>query len=215
MNNSTIAAARPLLLALALFTALMLTLAARADVPPVPETPAPITRLVEARPFTVDEPFVHHWRYEHTEFKAGWLLVLEVDPALVFPRQTEEPVLYVGDQTARRLNIGAESGHVVAIVPVENMREYKLDEQMIWFGSPAFPEQVDADRIAREKKDATDQGIEPLGAEALEEARGRADNASLDLTSLHRLMPEAGKLVEKHAPEDKSIAAELQGTKQD
>ncbi|MCA9310462.1 MAG: hypothetical protein KDA21_04600 [Phycisphaerales bacterium] len=201
---------------LAWAAALLLTLAAavttsRADVPPLPDTPAPIVRLVEARPFRLEQNFIHQWRTETPQYNAGWLLVLEVDPALVFPRQTEEPVLYVGDQTAQRLNTGAESGYIVAVVPVEDMTTWNLAEQMIWFGTPAFPEQVDARHIAREKTLAENAGIRPVGDDEVAAARTRAGTATLRRPTLHQVMPEAGRLVEHYAPEDRSLADQLQG----
>ena len=196
---------------LAALTLAMLASVVRGDVPPVPETPAPIVRLVEARPFALEASFMHQWRREQPTYRSGWLLVLQVDPALVFPRQTEEPVLYVGGQTAQRLNIGDRSGYVVALVPVEDMRRYRLAEQRIWFGTPAFPEQVDAARIEAEQVKAKQAGIAPLGEEAVEQAVVRAERESLERRDVHALMPDAGRLVERFAPEDKAIAEQLQG----
>src|SRR5262245_4270050 len=88
-----------------------------ADPPPLPVTPAGEVALLYARPFTVEVPFTHVWRAEQPVFSAGVVVVLSVDPDLVHPRQTAEPILFVGDQTAERVNFGHESGRVVAIVP--------------------------------------------------------------------------------------------------
>ena len=87
---------------------------ALAEVPPVPETPASIESLLYARPFTLDEGFRFDWRQERPLVTQGVLLVIEVDQDLVYPRQVAEPVLYVGDQTAMRLNIASCPACVIA-----------------------------------------------------------------------------------------------------
>ena len=95
-----------------------------------PPTPAAIDEVVYARSFELDQGYKFEWRKEQPLVKKGVILVLKVDPDLVYPRQIAEPVLYVGDQTAERVNIGYKSGHVVAIVP----GEVDLNKAMIWFG---------------------------------------------------------------------------------
>ena len=179
------------------------------DAPAIPATPAGIVELVEARPFTVDEPFVHHWRAEKRSYTAGYMLVLHVDPALVFPRQVEEPVLYVGSQTARRLNVGVDSGRVVAIVPVEDLETFKLDEQRIWFGTPAFPENIDDAWVEAEVEKA-DASIEPVGEVSLRAARTKGGDR-LRVSNLHAVMPVAGRLVETYAPTETDTVKSLKG----
>src|SRR5688572_10973956 len=78
---------------------------------------SPVRGLVVARPFTLERPALHVWRAEATTYDAGYLVVLEVDPQFVEPRQTEEPVLYAGAETVERMNHGDRSGRVVGIVP--------------------------------------------------------------------------------------------------
>src|SRR5207247_5817900 len=70
--------------------------------------------VVYAQPFVLSKPWTHVWRVEQPSFDAGWLVVLDVDPTFVQPRQTFEPVLYAGDETVERINHGYEAGRVVA-----------------------------------------------------------------------------------------------------
>jgi len=138
--------------------------------PPLPAvTPVGGVTLIEARPFTLQVPYIHDWRAERPQVSAGVLLVLGVDPDLVHPRQGLEPVLYVGDQTAERVNAGHESGHVIAIVPapVDAQGHVALDlaTAPIYFGAPALPEQVDAATVAKERAAAQARGIAPPTAE--------------------------------------------------
>jgi hypothetical protein len=134
------------------------------DPPPLPvATPVGGIDLLYARPFTLDVPFTHMWRAERPQVQAGWVLVLAVDPALVYPRDTAEPILYVGDQTAERVNLGNESGHVVAIVPAplgaSGNVALDLSRAPIFFGEPGLPEQVDAAKAAAELAAARQRGL--------------------------------------------------------
>ena len=137
---------------------------APADPPPLPAvTPVGDVALLHAQPFTLDVPFTHAWRKEPSQFSAGWVLVLSVDPELVHPRQSAEPILYVGDQTAERVNFGHESGRVVAIVPsaldAAGNLAVDLSRTPMYFGAHGLPEQVDAAHIATELAAARKRGI--------------------------------------------------------
>lgn len=124
--------------------------------PALPPEPAlsPIA-LVAAQPFVLAEPATHWYRSERPQYAQGLLLVLEVDRDLVHPRQTHEPVLYVGAETAQRVNAGHESGRLVAIVPGAP----DLAQDPVFFGEPALPEQVDAAEASRQLDAALELGI--------------------------------------------------------
>ena len=134
--------------------------------PPLPAvTPVGGVTLISARPFTLEVPYAHDWRAERPLVSAGLLLVLGVDPELVHPRQGYEPVLYVGAQTAERVNAGHDSGHVIAIVPApldaSGQVALDLSTAPIFFGEPALPEQVTAEIAATELAAAQARGIQP------------------------------------------------------
>jgi len=140
--------------------------------PPLPAvTPVGGVALIAARPFTLDVPYVHAYRAEQPLVSAGVVLVLSVDPDLVHPRQGYEPVLYVGNQTAERLNVGHESGHLVVMVPapVDARGNVALDltTTPIFFGTPALPEQVDAAIVESELAAARARGIQPPTAQVV------------------------------------------------
>lgn len=143
----------------------------RDDGPPALPAVTPVggVTLIAARPFTLQVPYVHDWRAERPQVQGGMLLVLGVDPDLVHPRQTLEPVLYVGDQTAERVNAGHESGHLIAIVPApldaSGQVALDLSAAPIFFGAPALPEQVDAATVAAELAAARARGILPPAPE--------------------------------------------------
>src|SRR5258706_85949 len=74
----------------------------------------PVRGILYAQPFALEQPAVHWWRKERASYSAGWLVVLEVDPALVQPTARAEPVLYVGHETAERFNHGWKRGRRAA-----------------------------------------------------------------------------------------------------
>ncbi len=143
---------------------------------PLPEVPAvthtsPV-QLVLARPFTLETPYVHAWRAERPQVTAGVALVLQVeDRSLIHPRQGYEPVLYVGEQTAERLNAGHESGYVVAIVPASvnaaGSVNLDLSATPIYFGDPALPEQIDAATAQAQLAKALADGVQAAPTEAV------------------------------------------------
>lgn len=183
---------------------------ARADVPPMPETPAAVRSLVFARPFTLATPYRDAWRPDGAEIASGYLLVLRVDSGLVFPRQTEEPVLYVGRQIAERVNVGYRSGHVIAIVPgvlddPADPAHLDLTKALIWFGAPAMPERVDAAAIDLARKEATAAGIRPIATDRVEAAIERGGD-TLVLATKKDLMREAMRLVKVHSPVERDLA---------
>src|SRR5262249_48961822 len=108
--------------------------------------PSGAVELVEAQPFALDEPYVHEWRKEQPDVNAGYLLVLRVPRALARPRDTYEPVLYVGEQTAERCNFPEDGEYLVVLVPapLDAQGRVALDPERapIWFGGLELPERV-------------------------------------------------------------------------
>ncbi|MFT5050579.1 MAG: hypothetical protein ACI8QZ_001981 [Chlamydiales bacterium] len=181
--------------------------------PPAPVEISSAFDLIMAQPFQVDEAFVHTWRAEAALVQAGYLLVLDVDPTYVRPRQGLEPVLYVGTQTAERVNTGFPSGRVVALVPApldgQGLPDLDLENARIWFGSPALPERIDMARIELEHARASDAGVEPLASARVRSAirRGATQPGALthfaDRTALERY---AAQQILVFAPDEAELA---------
>lgn len=172
----------PLLLATSLFAA----------PPPLPPTPAPVGSLLLAQPFELEQGFHFSWRAERPLVTSGHLLVLSVEPDLVYPRQTAEPILYVGDQTAMRLNVAYPSGKVLALIP----GELPQTGTRIWFGTPGLPEQVTATEISEARQLAEAEGIGPLAAVDVAGALERGGPA-LRAADLDALLEAADGLLER------------------
>ena len=181
---------------------------------PLPQTPAAVQGLLYARPFTLKQGYEFEWRAERPVVKAGWLLVLDVAQALVFPRQTAEPVLYVGNTTAERVNLGHESGRIIVIVPsdLDDSGEVALDlrKAMMWFGAPGLPEQVDAARVDAEQKSATAARIAPFSADVIIAARAK-DNDTLNADDRQSLRHAAAELIRAHSPQEALLAETILG----
>ena len=177
---------------------------AMAAPPTIPATPAAVDGLVYAQPFTLDEGYQFDWRRERPVVTSGYLLVLKVNPALVYPRQVAEPVLYVGDQTAERVNVGYRSGYVVAIVP----GEVDLTETPIWFGTPELPERADANNIASERSLAESAKIKPFGADTVNLALALGGQR-MQARNRAQLLQHVATLITTYSPVEQSLAEGL------
>ncbi len=98
----------------------------------------PVRDLVFAQAFKLDKSYTHTWRKEQPLVSSGYVLVLAVDPEFVRPKQVAEPVLYVGNQTAERINAADVSGRLVVIVSAQCPRR----------GRPGFEQRADLVRGA-------------------------------------------------------------------
>jgi hypothetical protein len=167
--------------------------------PGIPGTPEAIKGVISARPFTLTTGYEYDWRQERPLVTTGTLIVLEVDPNAVYPRQVAQPVLYVGNQTAERLNVGFVSGKVVAIVP----GTVDLATAPIWFGTPMLPEQVDANTITVERDKADRAGIKPIGKD---KAQAVTSANKLVVADKPALLREAAALIRTHSPDEAELA---------
>ncbi len=173
--------------------------------PAIPATPATVTDLIYARTFTLEKGFDFFWSKERPNVTTGTLLVLKVDPALVYPREIAMPVLYVGDHTAQRINHGHKSGHVIAVVP----GVIDLSKTTIWFGSPESPWNIDTATAKSEQKVAVNAGIKPFSKEKVNAAlvKGGERLAFKDMTTLLREI--VAPLIEEYSPQEKLLIDDL------
>ena len=184
---------------------MLLVAVASANPPEIPATPAAVDAVVYAQTFTLEEGYKFEWRKDSKVFTEGTLLVLKVDPDLVFPRQVAEPVLYVGDSTAERVNSGQGSGYVIAIVP----GKIDLAKTPIWFGTPELPERVDAAMIKSERAAATKAGIKPFGKKTVAAAVAKGGRATLEVADRYELGRLIAPLILEYSSEETELAESL------
>ncbi|MBX3462153.1 MAG: hypothetical protein KF830_03205 [Planctomycetes bacterium] len=202
----------PLLLAAAAVAALAVVVAiattrrdagaaAGAAAQPAAAVPTPVRQLelLHAERFRVDQPFRHLWRAERPLVASGWLLVLAGDAAAMVPRQTLEPVLYVGAETAERINTGQGSGRLVVLVP----GDFWLEDAPIFYGAPALPEELRQRQIDAELARARAAGAVAPTAERAAQVAAPARSYATD----YELRQRAIDLVEQHAPDEKDLIA--------
>jgi hypothetical protein len=156
-----------------------------------------------ARRFELAETYVHQWRADGAPVRQGWLLVLDVDPALVQPRNELEPVLYAGDQTLERVNSGHHSGRVVAVLPAP--QDTELATLPLWFGAPELPERLTAASIADARRAAEAAGVVPFDARTVASAES-AGGPELVLESRDQLHREAARLIQRYSPDETEFA---------
>lgn len=163
--------------------------------------PQPVVQLelVHAEPFRTEQPFRHLWRADQPLVDRGWLLVLAGDAARMVPRQTKEPVLYVGAQTAERVNTGQGSGKLVVIVP----GDFWLEDAPIFYGAEALPEELRQADIDRELALARAAGAVAPTAELAAQVATQARVFPTD----YQLRLRAIDLVEQYAPDEKDLIA--------
>ncbi len=162
-------------------------------------TPAAVIDVVYIRSFALEQGYSFDWRQERPFIRSGTLAVFKVDPDLVRPRSAAEPVLYVGNQTAQRLNHGHESGFVIAIIP----GEVDLARQPVWFGRPDLPERVNAGTIRTERARSEKAGIRLFEAEKIRNLTREPLEAS-DLPAL--LREHVADLLIEYSPQEKALA---------
>lgn len=190
--------------------------------PKVPATPASVVEVIAAIPFVLEKPYEHDMRKDRHEVTRGHVLVLRCDPAYLLRRQTAEPVLVAGAETAERVNIGFDAGVLVAIVPewkskADDGVERAVDplSMPIFFATPELPERVDAAWIAAELAKAGKAGIAApavaAGARDAEQRLGAAQRF-VDRDALNRALAD---LVERHAPTERECVAALRGVSPD
>jgi hypothetical protein len=161
--------------------------------------PQPVIDVERIQPFQLEQSFKYDWRRERPDVRSGLLVVFKVDPKLVTPRNELEPVLYAGHHTVQRLNHGHESGFVIGIVP----EQIDLSQELVWFGTPALPERIDKETIARERDRAARAGIVPLAPTDVQ-SRTQDPIVAPDLTTL--LREQAAELLLEFSPQEKPLA---------
>ena len=177
--------------------------------PDLPQQAVGVRAVISARPYVLEEPYVHRWRAEAPETSAGYLLVLDVEEPFTIPRDSLESVLYVGGQTAERINWGTGSGRVVALCPsalnAAGEPSLELSSAPIFYGSPALPEEVDAAAIRQELNRAAAAGVGALPISDALETGGELIRFQ-DKTALVR---HAATLVLEHSPAEADLAQGL------
>jgi hypothetical protein len=128
----------------------------------------------------------------------GWLLVLSTDPSLLKPRQVKEPVLYVGAQTAERVNAGL-SGKIVVLVP----GDFALGAAPIFLGDAALPEELRQVDIDAQLAAAVAAGAIATPADTITKVTAAARTFETDF----ELRQRAIDLVEIHSPQEKDLIA--------
>ena len=164
-----------------------------------PVTPAPVRSIIHAQRFTLETPFQSTWSKDRPRVTSGVLIVVDVDPAYVVPRNAMQPVLYAGNFTVERLNTGYPSGKVIGIVP----GNIDLSTAPVWFGPPQLPERVTANMVQAERARAERAGVRAMSQATVSSAE-RSPVAARDLASLLRDV--AAQLVYQYSPQEKQLA---------
>ena len=192
---------------LAILTVVALSGSLLAKPPELPPTPAGIESVVLARPFALEGGYEFTWHKEKPLVTEGYILVLKVDPPLVYPRQTAQPVLYAGDTTVERVNVGYGSGHLVVIMPCK-VADTDLRQTLIWFGTPELPERCTAKTIAAERERAEQAGLRSPSGASIDAARSRG-GPRLTVKDYDALRRALAPVIREFAPDEAELADNL------
>jgi hypothetical protein len=165
----------------------------------IPSTPTSVKSILYAQRFTLETPYTNTWSKERAKVSTGTLIVVEVDPVFVVPRDTLEPVLYAGNVAVQRLNDGEPSGRVIGIVP----GNINLATAPIWFGSPGLPERVTESVVQYERALAEKAGVRAFPSARISSVERTAVTAK-DLATLLRDV--AANLIYEYSPREKELA---------
>ena len=176
----------------------------------LPELPADTlahpVHLVAVHPFTLDESYTHWYRSDRPQVDAGLLVVLSVDELeLLHPRQTAQPVLQVGAQTAESLNFGHQSGYVVALVPApriaDGIVDLDLTEAPIFYGDAALAETLDQAALDARLQEALGRGVPSPSPAEIEAAMLE----SLHFANDHALRMWAADMIATWSPQEMDL----------
>jgi hypothetical protein len=173
--------------------------------------PAPIRTVLAVQPFRVAVPWRHGWRADRPEVREGWIVVLEADPSLVRPRQTEQAVLMAGAMTLEVVHVAVESGTVVAILPREAGSDADaIDSLPFHLAMPALPESLAVEGAEARRAAAVAAGIGPRGSAELTRARG-VGGPSIEVADREELDRAIGAILRRMVPAESARADELEG----
>ena len=115
-------------------------------------------------------------------------------------------MLYVGDETAGRVNLGHESGFGIAMVPAGRTgAAMDLASTPIFFGDAALPEEVDHATCVAQLASARRQGIAPPAAATLADALRQA----VEFENDYQLRLWAADLIEEFSPMEHDLITGL------
>jgi len=190
---------RLMLVPLALATCLVI-----AQEPTAPPSATPPIALFHVEPFTLQTGYRHEWRKERPEVREGLIAVIQVEPALLYPRQSCQPILHVGDETPERINVGYPSGIAVLIIP----GILDLTSCPLWFSTDSLPEQLTAEAIAQRR---IAQPVEALRwfSPASIRAAGDPDQPVRVFINQDALYRYIGEIVERYVPDEPHLVKRL------
>lgn len=98
-----------------------------------------VRSVLAAESFTLTQPYAYEWAADHRLVTNGTLLVIDVDPVWIQPKDARQAVLYVGDTPAERIAGVWPSSRIVVLVP----GDVDPTKVPIYFGGYELPEKVD------------------------------------------------------------------------
>ncbi|MCA9730021.1 MAG: hypothetical protein KC729_20225 [Candidatus Eisenbacteria bacterium] len=160
-----------------------------------------VVGLLYLRPFVLEEPWRFLYTKEQPEVTSGFIAVLEVDPELARPRQTDMSVLFAGSTPVERTNNGDESGRVIVLLP----DSIDPATAVFFFGSDELPERIDRARGELERDRAVSLGIVPRPAGEIEAALATGGE-TLRVRNIDGVYRALADLIPIYSPQEQELA---------
>ncbi len=164
--------------------------------------PTGAKKLLVAKSFTLGAEYEYLFSKDKPKVKEGTVLVVQVDPEMSKPRQTEMPILFVNRRPAEITNFGLEKGNLVVIVP----GKLDLENARVYYGTPGVAEQVDAAKGTQELAAAEKAGVRPFSKREVTRALRRGGDA-IQVANVGELYSGlVADLIERFSPAEKEQA---------
>lgn len=171
--------------------------------------PAPIRGLVAVRPFRVAEPWIHEYRADRPAVREGWIVVLDADPALVRPRQTEQMVLMGGGLPLEIVHVAVAAGRVVAILP-RVPDSVAIESVVFHLAASALPESLSVEAAESRRATAIAAGLAPRDPTEIARARS-AGGETVEVADREAIDRALGAAIRAFMPGESVRADELEG----
>ena len=163
-------------------------------------------QLIYAQPFELAAAYRHLWRSDRPLVRSGSIIVVEADVELLRPRQVHQPLLFVGAWPAEPINVGNESGRVVALVPVPTA---ELGRAAIFYAETGIlPEALSEADAEATLAAAVARGMAPPSDAELAQALA-AGGATRALPDFHALRRSTAGLIERYSPQEVDVVRGL------
>jgi hypothetical protein len=169
--------------------------------------------LLYAQPVTLEEPTTYLMRADQPVVSAGYLVVVQTNPAILPVRQAHNPILFAGDMPVERINGDDEPRVFIGFVPsgLDARGGFALDlarTPLYWAYPEVLPESLKPDLAQAALANALAGGAAPQAKERVGQALA-AGGPVVHLGTYGDLRRHAASVIEQFSPGETDLIAGL------